>query len=262
MPLRKEEMSKGQLIMLDDGAHPGVFLSSEERKNAWIKNPPVPPRGTGTNRQPDLTDKGKDDMIARRTNTNPVLPIHEMDFANMGIEELKWAHNKMAEKLGHPAVANFQTAAEGERECHKLAARLKPEEVKSTPEAEASNTKETNVAKKAAKKAKGAKKAKAPAKVKAVVVDNRSAILKEFDARAGTNRAKMIEALAEAGNKGLKQGALLKKVYGSANTDNAGAMDMVWKGVPDMIKKQKLGSKYEALREGRGEESNYSLKKK
>lgn len=176
------------------------------------------------------------------------------DYRQMSVEQIVAAHNELATRAGASHATDFPSMLAGIHACQALEKKLAAPQ---TPAGE----KETDVAKKAAKKT-SAKKAKKVAAPKADVPDNRSNVCKDFGARDGTNRAKAIDAAFEAGAKGIARGAMLKKVYGSANVENAGGLDMVWKGVPDMISKNKLGSKYEAARTGKGEETVYVLKKK
>ncbi len=260
MPVDPRDYSAGQRHLVDDGFPPGLLLTAEERRAAWARIP-GPRSWSGTNRQGELTTQKETEVIARKTNMRSTSAIvtdaktipgsgnsGAMDYREMDIGQLVAAHNSLATRAGTSHATDFPSLLAGILACQALEKKLAAPQ---TPAGE----KETDVAKKA-------KKAAATTSKKVAAVDNRTAICKDFGAREGTNRQKLIDCVFGAGAKGAKRAVALKAVYGSANEKNAGAMDMVWKGVPDMIARERLGSKYEASRTGKGEETVYVIRKK
>lgn len=63
-------------------------------------------------------------------------------------------------------------------------------------------------------------------------------LIEEFGVRAESNRAKVLTQLVIG--KAIKRAALLKAVYGSGNEKNVGALSMVFKGLEQTIKAEKL----------------------
>lgn len=264
MPTRPEDYSEGQRHLVQGGFPAELLLTQEERRAAWARAAPA--KNWASNNQVDgLSTRGETDVISRKTNAKKtVVNAQEpttvpgsgnsgtTDYRQMDLGQLVAAHNLLATRAGASHATDFPSLLAGIHACQALEKKLAAPQ---TPAGE----KETDVAKKAKAVKTKAKKVAAPKKE---VPDNRTLICKDFGAREGTNRAKAIDAAFGAGAKGLKRNELLKKVYGSANVENAGALDMVWKGVPDMIAKNKLGSKYESSREGKGEETVYVLRKK
>lgn len=61
-----------------------------------------------------------------------------------------------------------------------------------------------------------------------------------FGLREGSNRAKLVDCLLEAKGKPVAISSILKAVYGSPKEENRGALNMVLKGMGDMIAKNKI----------------------
>ena len=94
---------------------------------------------------------------------------------------------------------------------------------------------------------------------KSVTPDARSAISKEFDCRSGTNREKLVEALASSKGKQVPRSDLLKSVYGNQKEENIGPLGMVLKGMAVMIKEGRLPYKIERTKDAETKEVSFGL---
>lgn len=142
------------------------------------------------------------------------------DFADMTPAELVAAYNKIS---GKPAIKKFRDKATGLARMAELTSKKNAEKATTTVKTVAAAT--------------AGKVAKAKAEPKEGSTNKRAA---EFGARVGSFREKLIIALDESYKKQVKTEDLLKAVYGSKNTENAGALTMVLKGAQIMIEKNKL----------------------
>lgn len=84
---------------------------------------------------------------------------------------------------------------------------------------------------------------------------NKAKILEGFGAREGTNRAKLLGALADSAGKGIKTDQLLKACYGSLNEKNRGALKMVMAGARKTIEAEKLPYQIVVSKNEKGEQT-------
>ena len=259
-----------------------LLFTLEERKEAWEKNPPKAIPTTFSKKEEkeikksktkivDLTEsregtqkpsgpspldmgmrwdgrKGKwveDTLIQLTTNTRGNTVMGKTDFQLLAPAALVAKFNEMAESeagkaLGVTPVKRFKDQQTGVKRCEKLEATINGTKEEEQP-----------VAKKAAKK----KSITKPKKVEPS--GNQTKIAIEFDAREGTNKEKLINALYDSYKKQVPVSQLLKKVYGSMNEENKGALGMVMKGVIVAIKKHKLS--YSLIKEKNEKELTFGL---
>lgn len=174
-------------------------------------------------------------MISFTTNTRGCTKMSaNLSFATMDGPTLVRAFNEMAnsdtgKELSARTVVRFADTKTGIKRCEMLASSIRArKEGLSAPEPRA-----------AAKKP--SPKAKAPAKEKTLGANtSANKLAAEFEARAGTNREKLLVALDASYRKLVPLNTLLKAVYGSQNTENKGALMMSIKGALLTIKNNKL----------------------
>ena len=260
------KLTKTQQVMVDAGYPASLFMTLEERKKAWDDSPPRPmpsfgvasktqdpaalalmaeleeqKKTKGKNRiakmlakkedrtgqrwdgrrgkwidENELTNGKTQAMFSITTNTRGSTKMAK-DYAEMTGPELVEAYNK---KSGKPPIKKFKDKATGLAAMAKL-----------TTEAKATATVKSVAVATADKLPKAAKAPKEGSSNKRAA---------EFGARVGSFREKLIIALDENFKKMIPELDLLKAVYGSKNTENAGALTMVLKGAQIMIDKNKL----------------------
>jgi hypothetical protein len=246
---------------LKDGLPSSCIMTQQERQQVWDANPPKPmpsfnkvvqtdqqtlkllaeleeAKKTKTkNRIHKMLDK-KEDRTGQRWNTRtskwekdqPMISITTntrgatkmvapKDYADMNLAELAAAYNKIS---GKPPIKKFKDKATGLKRMAEL--KSKPSPVK-TEAAVNGVSKLSEVVRKPKKEPKESSANKLAA---------------EFGARVNTNRERLIIALDEHYRKMVSELDLLKAVYGSKNTENSGALGMVFKGMKTMIEKNKL----------------------
>lgn len=248
--------------MVEDGFPPSLFKTQEERKAIWEANPPRPlPLSFGNvkrekdpavaelvadlenkksiktkNRMHKMLSKKEDrtgqrwdsrrsrwvnenellrkPMIVITTNTRGSTKMTTKDYAEMSLVELANAYNKIS---GKEPIKKFKDKATGLKRMAEL------QSAKAAAKAVAPKLSEVVRRPKPAPKEGSANKRAA-----------------EFSARVGSFREKLLIALDESFKKMIPELELLKAVYGSKNTENAGALTMVIKGAQTTIEKNKL----------------------
>lgn len=266
--LTKQKFSEAQQQMIDAGYPPSLFMTLEDRKKVWDENPPKPlpafnklpdnatdqdtlkvlaefeeaKKTKTSNRIAKMLDKKVDRtgqrwdgrkgkwvtdniqakveqaMISITTNTRGSTKMATKDFADMNLAEMAEAYNKIS---GKDPIKKFKDKATG---------------LKRLAEASSKKAAEKATAPKAA--ATGSDTVRKPkAEPKEGSANKRAA---EFGCRVGSFREKLIIALDESYKKLIPELDLLKAVYGSKNTENAGALTMVVKGANIMIEKNNL----------------------
>lgn len=259
-------LTKAQELMVQDGLPTTLFKTPEERKKIWEDNPPkslpsfasLPKDATdqqtlkllaemeeakktkGKNRIHKMLEKKIDrtgqrwdtrtskwvsdelpkkeqPMISITTNTRGSTKMTTKDYAEMSLAELATAYNKVS---GKEPIKKFKDKATG---------------LKRMAELQSAKTVKTVAAATASKLSDVVRKPKAAPKEGSA--NKRAA---EFGARVGSFREKLLIALDEHFKKMVSELDLLKAVYGSKNTENAGALTMVIKGAQIMIEKNKL----------------------
>lgn len=148
-------------------------------------------------------DKGRQQAMNAAKQVS-VAPITKKDAAKLETNEMKGMDMAKGQK---PAKKGQKKEAERSKEATKVAGK-----VKSQPSATAT---------------------KAEPKKTGTVRD-------QFGLREGSNRAKLVDALLEAKGKPVPISGLLKAVYGSAKEEGKSALNMVLKGMVDMIAKNKI----------------------
>lgn len=257
------QLTKNQKTMIQEGLPPSCIISQDERKKSWDESPPkpMPAFNSSTTKSQDqetlkllaeieankkvkaknkihkMLDKKEDRtgqrwdprtsrwideaarmekaMITITTNTRGSTKMPTKDYAEMSLVELAEAYNKVS---GKEPIKKFKDKATGLKRMAEI-----------------------QTAKAAAKQVAAANKSdvvRKPKKEPKEGSENKRAA--EFGCRVGSFREKLIIALDENYRKMIPELDLLKAVYGSKNTENSGALGMVWKGAQTMIEKNKL----------------------
>lgn len=208
------KLSKAQLLMAEDGVPLFCFMTDEERKASWAAR--IQPKKESGAAMMSLTTntRGATQMQPKSKESDV---MSKKDYADMSGPELVEAYNKIS---GKPPIKKFKDRATALKRLAELqtaaAAKAPPSpSVRATASATAPGTKSTDK-----------------------TSDNKLAA--EFGARSGTNREKLLVALADNFKKQVPVLDLLKAVYGSKNLENTGALGMVLKGAEATIKKHKL----------------------
>lgn len=208
-------------------------------------------------------------MIAYHNNTRGKT-MEQEDFSKMDEATLVIAHNKMAEselgkQLGAKTIQRFESREAGIERCEQIASSIRAYQQGMAEEnnREKGDKTMTDKPKKSAKKAskKSAKKASKKVAVKAAAngVDNRSKFAQAFEARQGTNRQKLIDALASNFRKPVTVNSLLKSVYGSQNVENKTALAMSMRGALATIKSKRLPYRIEKTKDEKTKEISFGL---
>lgn len=223
-------------------------ISPVQRKKAWEKNPPRP-MAVFT----ELVKERSKDEVAEREKIIKEIEEQKERKQRARFSKLKerqqrlpgmiwntnisrWVHPKQMREIME-SNGNLSTTQLAEQ-FNELAKKTGDKPVKRFPDRKTAERRLSALKAKAGQ-TNGVKLKRIP-KVKAAKEDNRSKISKEFGARVGTNREKLIQYLHDNFKKQVAITDVVKAVYGKADPALRAAVMMVAGGIPVMIKKQKL----------------------